>query len=63
VRRPVLEETRFLVESAARGAVAAASAAGPDPDGPQTGVEGRIAFVVGLFERLERRERAMRARA
>jgi phytoene synthase len=57
IRRPVLEETRFLVESAARGARAAAAAAVPDGE-PQGGVERGIAFVVGLFERLERRERA-----
>lgn len=51
---PPLEEARFLVEAVCAGSVPARAAA--------TGFDGRVAWLVGLFERLERLESPRPAR-
>jgi 15-cis-phytoene synthase len=56
--RAGLDETRFLVEAAAHALAAPA----PRPATPGAGLETQLVWVLDLFERLERRDRAVRER-
>jgi phytoene synthase len=61
----VLEEARFLLEalSGARAAAAADPADSPHEIARRPRVEDRVAWLVDLFERLERRDRALQQAA